>query len=84
MAVNAPDDPLDTTENCGNVRCGGFGDFIDIAIDLEGRPWAALSHNPDGDTGIVGTFIAGPALRGDLQNLTTLPVGGSSTLGQTL
>lgn len=84
VAVNAPDDPLDTTENCGNVRCGGFGDFIDIAIDLEGRPWAALSHNPDGDTGIVGTFIAGPALRGDLQNLTTLPVGGSSTLGQTL
>lgn len=85
MAVNAPDDPLDTSDNCGNVRCGGFGDFIDIAIDLEGRPWAALAHNPDGETGIVGTFWDGPALRGDLDYVDrVLEPGGPSTLGQTL
>jgi len=85
VAVNAPNDPLDTTPNCGNTRCGGFGDFIDIAIDLEGRPWAALSHNPDGDTGIVGTFTLGPALRDDLDYVErVLEPGGPSTLGQTL
>ena len=75
VAVNDPEDPLDTTPNCGNVRCGGFGDFIDICIDPEGRPWAALAHNPSGETGIVGTFATGPSLRGDLDYLPPLPVG---------
>lgn len=27
---------------CGGTRCGGLYDFIDIDIDTEGRPWAAL------------------------------------------
>jgi len=80
VAVNSPDDPLDTTENCGYVRCGGFGDFIDICIDLDGRPWAAMAHNPSGETGIVGTFTTGPSLRGDLDYLPPLPEGGPKTL----
>jgi len=84
VAVNAPDDLLDDTNDCGYRRCGGFGDFIDIAIDPEGRPWAALAHNPDGETGIVGTFTVGPALRGELRYLEPLPPGGPSTLGQSL
>jgi len=81
VAVNDPEDPLDTTENCGYVRCGGFGDFIDICIDPNGRPWAAMAHNPSGETGIVGTFVTGPSLRGDLDYLPPLEhQGGPSTL----
>lgn len=33
VAVNSPDDPLNITDDCGDVRCGGFGDFIDVEID---------------------------------------------------
>ena len=36
MAVNHPNDPLDITSDCGDVRCGGFG-FIDVEIDDWGR-----------------------------------------------
>lgn len=75
VPVNAPDDPLDAERACGAMRCGGFGDFIDITIDSEGRPWAALAHNGHGDAGIVGTLAHGPSLRG-AGNLTALPLGG--------
>ena len=84
VAVNTPDDPLDLTDDCGYRRCGGFGDFIDICIDPDGRPWAAMAHNPSGETGIVGTYSEGPALRGELRNLDPLPIGGPSTLEQYL
>jgi len=80
VAVNAAADPL-ATGRCGDVRCGGFGDFIDITIDFEGRPWAALSHNGHGDTGIVGTFTEGPALRGELRPLPKIVLGGPDSLG---
>jgi len=80
VTVNDPDDPLDISTNCGQRRCGGFGDFIDITIDPEGRPWAAMSNNPAGNTGIVGTYTTGPALRGELQNLPPIPPGGRDTL----
>ena len=80
VAVNAPDDPLDSTEDCGNVRCGGFGDFIDVEIDDEGRPWIALAHNVNGETGIVGTWITGPSLYGEITQLPTLIAGGPHTL----
>ena len=81
VAVNHPDDPLDVTSDCGGVRCGGFGDFIDVELDDEGRPWIALAHNTAGfEEAIIGTLTEGPALYGDLTYLEMLPVGGPSTL----
>ena len=80
VAVNVKSDYLDETEDCGSVRCGGFGDFIDVVIDVEGRPWIALSHNIYNTEAIIGTLTAGPALRGPLQPLTELPLGGPETL----
>ena len=80
VAVNAPEDPLDSTDDCGNVRCGGFGDFIDVELDDEGRPWIALAHNVNGELGIVGTYVYGPALYGDLLLLPEITAGGPSTL----
>ncbi|CAI8254962.1 MAG: Uncharacterised protein [Methanobacteriota archaeon] len=80
VAVNQPDDALDEDDDCGDKRCGGFGDFIDIEIDDEGRPWIALAHNPAGEIGIVGTLIQGPTLYGDLKQLTPLMPGGRDTL----
>ena len=81
VAVNLPNDPLDVTGDCGNVRCGGFGDFIDVEIDDEGRPWIALAHNAAGfEEAIIGTFTNGPALYGELMSLPELPIGGNSTL----
>ena len=81
VAVNQPDDPLDITSDCGNVRCGGFGDFIDVEIDDEGRPWIALAHNAAGfEEAIIGTLTEGPALYGDLAYLPVLPSGGNTTL----
>jgi len=81
VAVNHPEDPLDVTSDCGNVRCGGFGDFIDVEIDDEGRPWIALAHNAAGfDEAVIGTLTEGPALYGELAYLAPLPPGGNSTL----
>ena len=81
VQVNADDDPLDNASpTCGYERCGGFGDFIDMQIDAYGRPWLALSHNPNGDTGIFGTFTNGPTLYGELTALTVIPEGGPQTL----
>jgi len=80
VSVNLFEDPLDISEDCGNVRCGGFGDFIDIEIDDEGRPWIALAHNVQGQEGIVGTFVTGPSLYGNLTQLEVIEAGGNSTL----
>jgi hypothetical protein len=51
-----------------------------MQIDAYGRPWLALSHNPNGDTGIFGTFTNGPSLYGELTALTVIPEGGPQTL----
>ena len=81
VAVNDPDDPLDITSDCGARRCGGFGDFIDVELDDQGRPWIALAHNTAGsDEAIIGTITEGPSLYGDLNYLEMLPSGGPSTL----
>ena len=81
VAVNHPNDPLDTGPDCGNIRCGGFGDFIDVELDDEGRPWIALAHNAAGfEEAVIGTLTEGPALYGDLGYLEPLPRGGNSTL----
>ena len=82
IMVNAPDDPLENAkEDCGYDRCGGFGDFIDIIVGPDGRPWLGLAHNPAGEIGIFGTFAEGPSLRGNTAAaLTPLPQGGPGTL----
>ena len=82
VVVNLPDDPLENDkQDCGYDRCGGFGDFIDIVVGPDGRPWLGLAHNPAGDIGIFGTFADGPSLRGDtVAALMPLPLGGPGTL----
>lgn len=39
--VNDPADPIGINR-CGGTRCDGLYDFIDVEIDPQGRPWAAL------------------------------------------
>ena len=79
--VNDFGDMLDMTDDCGDVRCGGFGDFIDIEIDDQGRPWVALAHNVHNEEAIIGTWTTGPSLFGDtITMLDMLPAGGNSTL----
>ncbi len=81
VAINTPDDPLSTGQ-CGDTRCGGFGDFIDIAVDPEGRPWAAFAHNGhDGGAGIVGTLLLGPSLLGDVAPLSPITLAGPASFG---
>ncbi|HWG90563.1 MAG TPA: sialidase family protein, partial [Candidatus Thermoplasmatota archaeon] len=72
--VNDPADPL-ARGVCGATRCdgpesNGVGDFIDIVIGPDGRPWAAMvdvcdAGCADGSRtigiGIVGTLVTGPA-----------------------
>ena len=81
VVVNLPEDPLDITSDCGNVRCGGFGDFIDVELDDFGRPWIALAHNAAGtEEAVIGTLMTGPSLYGEVVQLPPLPVGGVSSL----
>ena len=80
VQINLPEDPLDQTEACGYNRCGGLGDFLDMAVDQYGRPWFGLSHNIAGDIGIFATISEGPTLRGNITSLTPMPIGGSQTL----
>ena len=80
VRINAEDDPLDTTADCGYNRCGGLGDFLDMGVDQYGWPWVGLSHNVAGDIGIFATTIEGPALRGETMVLNPMPHGGEQTL----
>jgi len=80
VQINADEDPIDTLDDCGYVRCGGLGDFLDMAVDQHGRIWFALSHNLGGDIGIFATMPSGPTLRGPHAPLTAMPVGGPATL----
>ena len=79
VQINEPGNPLDTEAGCGYNRCGGLGDFLDMAVDQYGRPWFGLSHNL-ADIGIFATLTEGPALRGMDGNLTVMPLGGEETL----
>jgi hypothetical protein len=79
VQVNQPGDPIATESGCGYNRCGGLGDFLDMAVDQHGRPWFGLSHNLQ-DIGIFATITEGPTLRGNVAELTVMPTGGPETL----
>lgn len=82
VTANDPADPL-SRGACAD-RCHGMTDFIDIAIDAEGRPWASFVDvcvaecvtDPsvlfDGNLGFAATLRTGPALRGEPMALTLL------------
>ena len=80
VQINDIGDPLDTTTDCGYNRCGGFGDFLDMAVDQYGRPWWSLAHNEGGEVGIFATITNGPSLRGEMETLSPMPEGGPQTL----
>jgi len=70
-SVNPKADPL-MRGACGVIRCGVQGDFIDVVIGPDGRPWAAMADgcpflgdacNSDPGLGFVGTVVGGPKLR---------------------
>lgn len=71
--INDPDDPF-VRGTCGPIRCKSVYDFIDVAIDKQGRPWAAYvdicllgcvegESGNQGNDGILGTIVGGPRLR---------------------
>jgi hypothetical protein len=63
--VNPKDDPL-VYGACGPGRCYPVWDFIDVQIDSQGRPWAALIDGERGETsgeGVVGLLTRAPSLR---------------------
>ncbi len=86
--ANTPTDPI-ARGVCGGERCwgeegGALGDFIDVTIDDEGRPWAAFvdvcteecvtdpTAGNDVGVGFVGTLLEGPSLRGAVSALPPL------------
>jgi hypothetical protein len=75
-SVNHPGTNALWKGDCGDVRCGNTGDFMDVVIGPEGTPWAAFIDScPNGDqcTGfdvttprgeaILGRLVGGPRLR---------------------
>lgn len=77
-AARVTNDPL-VRGFCGAYRCDvvGIGDFNDIVIDADGRPWASFvdvchddcarpgGFDNRGNEGLLVTLASGPALRGD-------------------
>lgn len=67
--VNNPDDPM-REGTCGPVRCNGVGDFIDVQVGPEGKPWAAFAdacregvcYDSQQGEGVLATFEGGPNL----------------------
>ncbi len=79
--VNDADNPL-ARGICGGTRCNGVGDFIDIVVGPDGRPWAGLvdvcselcnqGEQMDGSAAsIVATLDSGPSLT-DLSALSAI------------
>ncbi len=74
LTTHDPRDPIDVGRRCWVVRCGGIGDFIDLTITPNGRPWAAFADmcdrqcaaNPENGNGqteaFIGTFARGRSL----------------------
>jgi len=87
--INDPDDPIargvcNSADRCFGEEGGALGDFIDVVIDDEGRPWAALvdacteecvddpSAGKDVGVGFVGTLAEGPSLEDPTRALDPL------------
>lgn len=57
----------------GPWRCPGIGDFLDLIVDPDGRPWATFvdachlacqgGASNEAAEGVLGTVLAGPSLR---------------------
>lgn len=85
LRVNPESDPL-ARGVCGGQRCGhptppagyrgAMGDFLDLTIDTEGRPWAAFVDV------CQGSCIAGGPREGAELTLATLATGPSLRGGQ--
>lgn len=68
-SVNRPSDPIERGECMW--RCGAQGDFIDVVVGPDGRPytsmvdgcWPAPGDVCDAAPGFVGTIVGGPKLR---------------------
>lgn len=92
VRINNASDPI-VRGPCGPGRCNnpGLVDFIDVEIDLDGRPWVALVDNcidacasPEGEAadstaseGFVGTLATGPSLVAAFETL--VPIHGQLT-----
>lgn len=87
-ATNPAGDPVARGECSIENRCSppeqdGVGDFIDVIVDDDGRPWATLvdvcngacidGDRKSGVQAFAGTLTAGPALRGPAGPLPGLP-----------
>ena len=79
VQLNGFDDPLDTEVGCGYNRCGGLGDFLDMSVDQYGRKWFLISHNIN-EIGIFLTIKQWHSIRGMIDGLSEIPVGGPQTL----
>ena len=83
--VNDPADPLWRGDDCGTLRCGNIGDFLDVVVAQDGTPLAAMVdscptdggktctgfdvHLPRGEA-IMGQLVGGPPLIGTIAQQT--------------
>lgn len=87
VTANDPADPIargPCEGRCFGESGGALGDFIDIVIDDDGRPWAIFvdvctegcaepgGTENDHGVGLVGTLRTGPSLKGELTSLPAL------------
>ncbi len=96
--TNDPANPIGLGE-CGGTRCraadgAGIGDFIDVTIDADGRPWAAFvdvcletcqqEQAPQRTEGIglIGTLAEGPSLHDATKALASLEAAGNVESGR--
>jgi hypothetical protein len=76
-AVNDPDTNALWRGDCGDVRCGNIGDFLDVVVGPDGDPHAALVDSCPGDQdectdftvttprgeAVLSRVVGGPSLR---------------------
>jgi hypothetical protein len=69
--VNDPSSPI-VRGMCGPGRCKSVADFLDVAIDGDGRPLLAFVACPDGTcptTAFRGAFASAPGVLGRLDGI---------------